>query len=51
MAQERPGGLAVISTNNDVSQNLLFDAVIDDFASKKSRCVQFWNYSVILKIE
>ncbi len=35
MAQERPGGLAVISINNDVSQNLFFDAVIDDFAFKE----------------
>ncbi len=41
MAQERLIGLAVISINNDVSQNLSFDAVIDDFAAKKSRRVQF----------
>ncbi len=41
MAQEHPSGLAVISINNDVSQNLSFNAVIDEFAAKISRRVQF----------
>ncbi len=50
MAQERLSGLAVISINNDVSQNVSSDAVIDDFSAKKSSLVQFWNCSVNLKI-
>ncbi len=50
MTQERLSGLAVISISNEVSQNVSSDAVIDDFAAKKSSLVQFWNWSVILKI-
>lgn len=41
MAQEHLSGLVVISINNNVSQNLSFDAVIDDFPAKTSRRVQF----------
>lgn len=40
MAQEHPSGLVVISINHNVSQNLSCDAVIEDFAAKRSRAVQ-----------
>lgn len=40
MVQERLNGLAIISINHVVSQQLSYDAVIDDFASRKSRRVE-----------
>lgn len=46
ITQECVIGLTVISINYDVSQNLSFDAVIDDFAAKKFRCVQFWDNTI-----
>ncbi|XP_034092482.1 uncharacterized protein LOC117559868 [Gymnodraco acuticeps] len=41
MVQERLSGLAIISINSDVSRQLSYEDVIDDFAAKKSRRVQF----------
>ncbi|KAJ3614350.1 hypothetical protein NHX12_017924 [Muraenolepis orangiensis] len=39
MGQERLSGLALISINRELSQQISYEAIIDDFASKKSRRV------------
>ncbi|KAK0141003.1 Zinc finger MYM-type protein 1 [Merluccius polli] len=39
MAQERLSGLAIISINTEVAQQLSYDDLIDDFASRKCRRV------------
>ncbi|KAJ3595204.1 hypothetical protein NHX12_004508 [Muraenolepis orangiensis] len=39
MGQERLSGLALISINRELSQQRSYEAIIDDFASKKSRRV------------
>lgn len=39
MSQERLSGLAVISINHEVGKTLSYDAVINDFASRKARKV------------
>ena len=41
MSQERLSGLAIISINHTVAQQILYDDVIDDFAAKKARKVKF----------
>ncbi|XP_068115082.1 zinc finger MYM-type protein 1-like [Hyperolius riggenbachi] len=41
MSQERLNGLAMMSINRDVSGNISFDDVINDFAARKSRRVKF----------
>ncbi|XP_034089177.1 uncharacterized protein LOC117557448 [Gymnodraco acuticeps] len=39
MAQERLGGLAIISINAQLAQQLSYDDLVDDFASRKCRSV------------
>nr|XP_046235720.1 uncharacterized protein LOC124054095 [Scatophagus argus] len=41
MSQERLAGLAIISINHTIAQQISYDDVIDDFASKKARKVKF----------
>lgn len=41
MSQERLSGLAIISINHRIAQQISYDDVIDDFASKKARKVKF----------
>ena len=41
MSQERLSGLAIISINHTVAQQISYDDVIDDFAAKKARKVKF----------
>ena len=41
MSQERLFGLAIISINHTVAQQISYDDVIDDFAAKKARKVKF----------
>ncbi|XP_039620644.1 uncharacterized protein LOC120536387 [Polypterus senegalus] len=41
MSQERLTGLAVISINHSVGEHISYDAIIDDFASRKARNVRF----------
>ena len=41
MAQERLSGLAIISINHKISNQISYNDAIDDFASKKARKVKF----------
>ena len=41
MAQERLSGLAIISINHIISNQISYNDVIDDFASNKARKVKF----------
>ena len=41
MSQERLTGLAVISTNHSIGEQISYDDIIDDFASRKARKVKF----------
>ena len=41
MTQDRLNGLAMMSINRDVSRELSYDDIINDFAAKKSRRVKF----------
>ena len=41
MAQDRLSGLALLSIENGIAQNISFDKVIDEFASVKARKKQF----------
>lgn len=41
MSQERLTGLAVISVNHSLAEQISYDDVIDDFASRKARKVRF----------
>ena len=40
MGQERLSGLAIISVNHEVSKQLSYDDVIDNFAARKARRVR-----------
>nr|XP_055051180.1 zinc finger MYM-type protein 1-like [Misgurnus anguillicaudatus] len=41
MSQERLSGLSIIAINHDVGRQLSYDDIIDDFAMRKCRRVQF----------
>ncbi len=41
MSQERLTGLAVISINHSIGEQISYDDIIDDFASRKARKVRF----------
>ena len=41
MGQERLSGLAIISINHEVGKDVLYEDIIDDFASKKARKQSF----------
>ncbi|XP_076046741.1 zinc finger MYM-type protein 1-like [Oratosquilla oratoria] len=41
MGQERLSGLAIISINHEVGKDVLYEDIIDDFASKKARKQRF----------
>ena len=41
MSQERLSGLAIISINHTITEQISYDEVIDDFASRKVRRVRF----------
>ncbi len=41
MSQERLTGLAIISINHSIGEQILYDDIIDDFASRKARKVRF----------
>ena len=40
MSQERLSGLAVLSINHQLAEQISFDDIIDDFASRKARRVK-----------
>ncbi len=41
MSQERLTGLSIISINHSIGEQISYDDIIDDFASRKARKVQF----------
>ncbi len=41
MSQERLTGLAIISINHSIGEQISYDDIIDDFASRKARKVRF----------
>ena len=40
MSQERLSGMAVLSINHQLAEQISFDDIIDDFASRKARRVK-----------
>ena len=40
MSQERLSGMAVLSINHQLAEQISFDDIIDDFASRKTRRVK-----------
>ncbi len=41
MSQERLTGLAIININHSMGEQISYDDIIDDFASRKARKVRF----------
>ncbi len=41
MSQERLTGIAIISINHSIAEQISYDDIIDDFASRKSKKVRF----------
>ena len=41
MSQEQLTGLAVISINHSIREQISYDDIIDDYASRKARNVRF----------
>lgn len=48
MSQERLAGLSIISINFQVGEEISYDDIIDEFASRKARKQHFLNHLTVI---